>query len=138
MKQLLKPQPLDADFGIFFLRLILGGLFTWHGFDALIHYNLYLSMSKSTIGLPASFEFNLVVFSQFICGILIVLGLLTRLAAIPIFITMAVAFLIAHKGMPFFQKELPFVYGLLCIAAFILGSGRYSLDNFLQKRKASR
>lgn len=138
MKQILKPQPFDADFSIFFLRLILGGLFTWHGLDALMHYKLYLSMSQSTIGLPASVEFNLVVFAQFICGILILLGLLTRLAVIPVFITMAVAFLVAHKGQPFFQKELPFVYGLLCIAVFIFGGGRYSADNMLQKRKASR
>lgn len=137
MKQLLKPNPFNTDFGIFLLRLVLGGLFTWHGLDALMHYNLYLSMSKSTIGLPASLEFNLVVFSHFIGGILIVLGLFTRLAVIPIFITMTVAFTIAHKGQPFFQKELPFVYGLLCIVVFVLGGGAYSADNLLQKRKAS-
>lgn len=137
MKQILNQQPLNTDLGILFLRLIFGGLFTWHGIDALSHYNLYLSMSQSTIGLPASVEFNLVVFAQFICGILIMLGILTRLAVIPIFIIMSVAFLIAHKGQPFFQKELPFAYGLFCIAIFILGSGRYSIDNLLQKRKAS-
>lgn len=137
MNKLLSPQPLHTDLGILFLRLVFGGLFSWHGYDALHHYDLYLSMSKSTIGLDAKLEFNLVVFSQFIGGILILIGLLTRLAVIPIFIAMSVAFFVAHKNDPFFQKELPFVYWLLCIVIFVLGSGRFSIDQLLQKRKPS-
>lgn len=137
MNKLLTARPLHTDLGILFLRLVLGGLFTWHGYDAIVHYDLYLSMSRSVIGLGATLEFNLVVFAQFICGILLVLGLLTRLAVIPIFIAMTVAFFIAHKNDPFFQKELPFAYLLLCIAVFILGSGRFSADHLLQKRKPS-
>jgi len=137
MKWLISSKPLNSDRDALIVRLILGGLFTWHGYDALAHYDLYLSMSRSVIGLGAHLEFNLVVFSQFICGILIVLGLFTRLAVIPIFITMTVAFFVAHKNDAFFQKELPFVYWLLCIAVFMMGSGRYSIDHHLQKRKPS-
>lgn len=137
MKQLMTSRPLHYDLGIFFLRLIFGGLFTWHGVDALSHYSLYLSMSKSTLGLPVGLEFNLVVFSQFICGILIILGLFTRLAVLPLFIAMGVAFFVAHKNDAFFQKELPFAYWLLCLPIFILGGGRFSVDDLLQKRKAS-
>ncbi len=138
MQHSINRQYLNSSLGILLLRLIFGGLFTWHGLDALMHYNQYLAMSTSTIGLPVKFEFALVVFSQFICGLLIVVGFLTRLAVIPIFICMALAFLIAHKGMPFYQKELPFVYALLCIVIAVLGSGIYSADHFIQKRKASR
>jgi putative oxidoreductase len=134
MKRILSTQPLNTDLGILLLRLILGGLFTWHGYDALNHYNLYLSMSKSTIGLGANLEFNLVVFSQFICGIMVAAGLLTRLAVIPIFITMTVAFFVAHKGQPFMMKELPFAYWLLCIPVFVFGSGRCSLDRLFARR----
>jgi len=134
MKKILSIQPFNTDLGILLFRLILGGLFTWHGYDALNHYKLYLSMSTSTIGLGASLEFNLVVFSQFIGGIFIAFGFLTRLAVIPIFITMTVAFFIAHKGQPFMAKELPFAYWLLCIAVFVMGSGRCSVDRLLFKK----
>lgn len=137
MKRIIRFLPFDADTGILILRLIFGGLFTWHGYDALAHYKLYLSMSRSVIGLGTGLEFNLVVFSQFICGIFILLGFLTRLAVIPVFIAMAIAFFVAHKTDPFMMKELPFLYCLLCIPVFILGSGRYSLDAVLQKRKPS-
>ncbi len=134
MKRLLSTKPFSADLGTLLLRLIFGGLFTWHGYDALNHYNLYLSMSKSTIGLGANLEFNLVVFAQFICGILVAVGFLTRFAVIPIFITMTVAFFVAHHGQAFMMKELPFTYLLLCIPVFILGSGRYSADRLFSGR----
>jgi putative oxidoreductase len=134
MKRILNIQPLNTDLGILLLRLVFGGLFTWHGYDALNHYKLYLSMSQSTIGLGAAFEFNLVVFSQFICGLMIVAGLLTRLAVIPIFISMAVAFFVAHKGQAFMMKELPFAYLLLSLPVFVLGSGRYSLHRLLARK----
>jgi putative oxidoreductase len=127
-------QPISADFATLLLRLIIGGLFAWHGYDAVSHYKLYLSMSKSTIGWGTNLEFNLVVFSQFICWIFVAFGFLTRLSIIPIFITMAVAFFIAHKGQPFMQKELPFAYLLLCIPVFVAGSGRYSVDKLLFKK----
>ncbi len=127
-------NPIDTDLGILLVRMILGGLFAWHGYDALQHYDLYLSMSKSTIGLGAALEFNLAVFSHLIGGIFIAIGFLTRLSVIPIFITMTVAFFIAHDGQPFTQKELPFVYWLLCFPVFIFGSGRYSIDNLLFKK----
>jgi len=135
MKKLFSTRPSHADLGILLLRLIIGGLFTWHGADALSHYKLYLSMSKSTIGLGASMEFHLVVLSHFICGIFVVLGFLTRLSIIPIFISMAVAFFIAHKGQAFMLKELSFAYMLLCLPVFIFGSGRFSIDRLIFKKK---
>ena len=134
MKKILSPQPLHTDLGILLLRLVLGGLFTWHGYDALNHYKLYLSMSTSTIGLGANLEFHLVVFAHFFCGLMVATGFLTRLAVIPLFITMTVAFFIAHKGQPFMAKELPFAYWLLCIPVFVLGSGRFSVDRLLFKK----
>ena len=134
MKWLLSSRSLNIDLGILLLRLIIGGLFTWHGADALMHYKLYLSMSKSTIGLGAGLEFHLVVLSQLVCGIFIVFGFLARLSIIPIFISMAVAFFIAHAKDPFMAKELAFVYLLIGIPVFILGSGKYSVDRLLFKK----
>ena len=137
MNPFFRYQSLHTDAGILLTRLVLGGLFTWHGYDAVMHYNQYLAMSKSTIGLDPALEFNLVVFSQLIGGILVALGWLTRLAVIPLFITMTVAFFVAHRNDPFFQKELSFVFWLLCMAVFVLGSGRFSVDALIQKRKPS-
>lgn len=137
MKRLFNSQPFSTDMGILFLRWILGGLFAWHGYDALMHYDLYLSMSKSTIGLGAALEFDLVVFSQLICGIFVAVGFLTRLSVIPLFIIMTIAFFVAHKGAPFMQKELPFAYWLLCLPVFVFGGGRFSIDRLISKSEGN-
>lgn len=134
MKRLLNFQPYSADLGILLVRLTLGGLFAWHGYDALLHYDLYLSMSKSTIGLGANLEFHLVVFAQLICGITVALGFLTRLSVIPLFIIMTVAFFVAHKNDPFVAKESPFTFWLLCLPVFVFGGGRFSIDRFIFKK----
>ena len=132
--KILSTKSLNTDIATLLLRLIFGGLFTFHGYDAIVHYHTYLAMSTDIIGIGAKLSFNLVVFSQFICGIFIVLGFLTRLSVIPIFIAMTVAFFVAHAKDPFVVKELAFAYLLISIPVFILGSGKYSVDKLLFKK----
>jgi putative oxidoreductase len=72
--------------------------------------------------------------AEFAGGLLVAAGFLTRLSVIPIFITMAGAYFIAHAKDPFLVKELAFVFMVLCIPVFILGSGRYSIDRWLLKK----
>jgi putative oxidoreductase len=73
-----------------------------------------------------------------VCGFLVLIGFLTRLSVIPIFITMVVAFFVAHAKDPFDAKTLPLVFMLLSIVIFILGSGRFSVDRFLFKRATNQ
>jgi putative oxidoreductase len=134
MKKILSSQSLHTDLAALLLRLILGGLFIYHGYGKLVNYDMYLSMSKSIIGLGAKTEFNLVIFAEFFCGIFVTIGFFTRLTVIPILITMAVAYFIAHGKDAFMMKELPFTFLLLCIPVFVLGSGRYSVDRLLFKK----
>ncbi|RYD87785.1 MAG: DoxX family protein, partial [Sphingobacteriales bacterium] len=77
----------------------------------------------------------LTIFGEFVCGILIVLGLLTRLAVIPSFITMVVAFFIAHGQDDFANKIPAFTYLILSVIVFILGGGKYSLDAAIFDKK---
>ena len=132
--KLLSSYSFNTDIASLSLRLIFGGLFTYHGYDAIVHYHTYLAMSTDIIGIGTKLSFDLVVFSQFFCGIFIAIGFLTRLSVIPIFIAMAVAFFIAHAKDPFMAKELAFVYLLIGIPVFILGSGKYSVDRLLFKK----
>ena len=73
---------------------------------------------------------------EIICGILILIGLLTRLAAIPLIIDMIVAFIttkypiIIDKGFWQFAHEYrtDFAMTMLLIYLLIYGSGNYSID----------
>ena len=133
--KILSAQPLQADLGILLLRLVFGGLFIYIGLQKIEHYHQYLPMFKDYIGLGVKTSYNLVIFAEFFCGILVTIGLLTRLAVIPIFISMIVVVFIALKDKGFNDKQLPFVYLILSVVIFILGSGKYSADALLFKRK---
>ena len=70
----------------------------------------------------------LTVFAEFVCSILIIIGLATRFATIPLIITMLVAIFQAHGADPFGKKELAVLYLIMFIGFFVLGPGRYSID----------
>jgi len=128
MKRLTSPLSLNTDLASLLLRLIFGGMFIYHGYPKLIGYDQMVKMFGDPIGIGSELSVILVIFAEFFCGIFILLGLLTRFAVVPIFITMLVAFFVAHSKDEFTVKMLPFVYLFLCVVIFILGSGRYSLD----------
>lgn len=134
MKRLTSTTPLDTDFAILVLRIIFGGMFIFHGWPKLVNFTDMVAMFNDPIGIGNETSVALVVFAEVFCGLFILLGFLTRFSVIPVFITMLVAYFVAHKADPFTNKMLPFVYLFLCVVIFILGSGRYSLDSLLFNR----
>lgn len=124
---------LNTDLAALILRLLFGGLFIHYGYGKLIGYNDMAPNFGDLIGLGSELSLILVIFAEFFCGIFVTIGLLTRLSVIPIFITMIVAFFIAHANDPFHDKALAFVFLILSIVIFILGSGKYSVDKVLFK-----
>lgn len=131
MKNLIKVQALNIDLATLLLRLIFGGMFVYYGYMKAANYEAFAPMFQDFIGIGAKLSFNLVIFAELICGFFILIGLLTRFSVIPVFITMIIAFFVAHANDGFNDKAIAFVYMLLCIVIFILGSGRYSADAVL-------
>ena len=85
-------------------------------------------------GLDMTTSFVLATFAEFLCSILVLIGLATRLAVIPLMITMATAVIFAHADDPFGVKEKPLLFFVCFGLLLILGSGRYSVDRSLEKR----
>jgi putative oxidoreductase len=135
MNKLVNYRPWSLDMAALLLRLIFGGLFIYHGWGKIEGYNTILPQFPDIIGIGAKLSYNLVIFAEFVCGILVVLGLLTRLAVIPILITMIVAYFKALAGAAFQMKELAFLFLLLTLVILLLGPGRYSVDRLLYKEK---
>ncbi len=132
-KTLLGFESLNTDLASLFLRLIYGSLFVHYGYTKFISYDEILPQFPDIIGIGSKFSFILVIFAELICGFLVTIGYLTRLAIIPIFITMIVAYFLAHANDEFQAKTLPFVFLLLSFVIFILGSGKYSIDKVTWK-----
>lgn len=113
--------------GLLVLRIGMSGLMLTHGIPKLMKMLEGNFDFPNPLGIGAGLSFVLVVFAEVLCPILIILGLKTRLAAIPPAITMAVAAFIVHWDDPFATKEkaLLFLTGFIAIA--LMGGGKYTI-----------
>jgi len=128
-----------TDIALLMLRLGVGGLMLTHGIPKLM--KLFGSdpiQFGDPIGIGVEASLTLAVLSEVICSVLIIIGLGTRLASIPLIITMAIAFFIVHGADPFQRKELALFYLIVYVVLLLTGSGKYSLDHYFLKRKSKK
>lgn len=126
----------QIDAGLLVLRIGVAALMLTHGFPKLI--KLFGSEEiafADPFGLGPGITLALAVFAEFLCSILILVGLATRLAVIPLIITMASAFFIVHATDAFRNKELSLVYLLIYVVLLITGAGKYALDFYWLKKE---
>jgi len=125
----------SLDILILFLRITLAAFMITHG---LPKFQRLLAGGEiqfgDPIGLGPTFSLILTVFAEFFCSIFIALGLGTRLAAVPLIITMGVAAFIAHGADPFQRKELAMLYLIFFVVLLVIGSRKYSMDYLLTER----
>jgi putative oxidoreductase len=133
--RILQYESIDTNLATLLLRLIFGILFMYYGYTKLVGFNDILPMFPDYIGIGSKLSLVLVVFAELVGGFLIAIGLFTRLSVVPIFICMIVAYFMAHAKDPFQVKQLAFVYLLLSIVIFVLGSGKFSIDKLIFGRK---
>jgi putative oxidoreductase len=117
------------------IRLLAGGFMLTHGIPKLMRlFSGDEIRFADPYGLGAFISFVLVIFAEFFCSIFTILGLGTRLAAVPIMITMLTAAFYAHADDPFGTKEKPLVFFIVFFTLFVFGSGRYSVDQLIFKK----
>lgn len=125
---------LPANAGLTLLRIFTGVAL------ALAHGSGKLPPSEGFIGATAKMGFPAPEFfawaaalSEFLGGILLALGLFTRVASFLIAVTMLVALVGVHGADPFQKQELAFLYFFIALAFMLKGSGDWSIDSFLRK-----
>ena len=75
--------------------------------------------------------------SEFVGGLLLAAGLLTRPAGLFVAITLGVAAFAQHGGDPFVDRELALAYFAVGVAFAVMGAGRYSVDAAIRRRDPS-
>lgn len=122
---------LSTHFGLLILRVVAGGAMLTHGWpklQKLVNGNFQFG---DPLGIGPEASLVLAVFAEFVCSILLILGLATRLAVIPLMVTMVVAFFIVHAEDDFRTKELALIYLAIFLCIFFTGPGKLSLDKAL-------
>lgn len=131
---LLSSASLNLDLGLLLLRLLAGGLMLNHGIPKLQMILASNYQFGDPLGIGAELSLFLVTFAEVVCAALIIIGLFTKLATIPLIIDMTVAFFIAHRPDPLAEKELPLLFLGIFITLLFTGPGGYSIDHSRSKR----
>jgi putative oxidoreductase len=130
------------SFGALVMRLVLGAIMVAHGYEKIIPRGALYAFTQQVahLGMPAWLGY-VAAFTEFFGGTLLILGLLTRLAALGCAIDMGVAVIKVHlhaglKGHPG-QTGFEFPLALFAIALMLVftGSGLLSFDRVIGKGK---
>jgi putative oxidoreductase len=135
-----KSSGASLNIGLLLFRLLFAGMMIPIGYQKLTGYSAMLSPDAQyawhdPFGISDPISLALVIFAEFFCACLIVLGLLTRLACIPLIITMAVVVFKIDHGEMFTKNGLSpaamYLFGY--IAILLAGPGKISLDATISK-----
>ncbi len=117
------------DVGLLLLRLGLGaGMALGHGMRKLENFGELSERFADPFGMGSAASLALAVFAEVGCSALLIFGLMTRLASVPLMITMLVAVFMVHGDDPWARKELAAAYLLGYVVILLTGAGKFSLD----------
>jgi putative oxidoreductase len=135
MKKLFSTKYSDNSFsfGLFLLRIAGGGLMIPHGFDKIKKFSDYADHFSNPFHVGSTASLCLVIFAEFFCAALIVMGLFTRLACIAPIIAMTVALVTVHKSDAFGQGQTPALFLAIFLTLLFTGPGKFSMDRMMGK-----
>src|SRR5688572_615149 len=127
----------STDVGLLWLRLLTGVTIAKIGYGKVIGGQIeQLIQGVTAMGFPAPKVMAwLAALSEFAGGILIAAGLGTRIASLFLFVTMCVAYFVAHAKDPFHMKISAYLYGVIAGGLIFTGAGKLSLDALFCRKK---
>jgi len=135
MNKFLSSSPIWQTAGLTLIRIAVGSFMIYHGWEifseAKINEYLKWDTFKTSSGKTLVY---LGKGAELVGGILLVLGLFTRLAALILIGPMIyITFFLGH-GKIWYEDQYPFLFILLGLVFFFMGGGRISVDNLLFRK----
>ena len=126
---------LQQNIGLLILRLSIGGLMLFHGYNKLIHGIDGLVDMFSSKGFPGSIAYA-VYLGELLAPIFIIVGYRTKLASLFVVATMLVAMFVVHADDLLklgdhgeWGVELVGLYLFGALSIFFLGGGKFALSS---------
>jgi len=118
------------------LRLVVGVIMVAHGYGKVFHGGLEQHFHRvESLGLPGWLAYPSA-FTEFVGGILLILGVLTRFVSLLVLIDMLVAIGKVHWKNGMFAKggyEFPLTLATISFALILFGAGPIALDAIFGK-----
>jgi putative oxidoreductase len=129
LARLAKTTPRSADLGLLLLRLWFGLVLAFgHGWAKISGLEAFTAgVASRGIPLPGLLG-PAAALSELAGGILLAIGLVSRIAAAFVAVTMLVAAFYIHASDPFAKKEFALAYAVAALVILVAGPGRLSLD----------
>jgi putative oxidoreductase len=119
---------------MFLVRLGFGGfLFLNHGLIKLNRFSELKNSFSDPFHVGHTTSLMLALFAEVFCSILLVIGLLTRLASFVLVILFLTIIFIIQKHKPLQDSELAILYLMASITTLFCGPGKWSLDRLIGK-----
>jgi len=130
-----KLKEFGIHLGLFWLRILMGSGIAYHGYGKIFGGMMErFTQGVAQMGFPAPELFAwAAALSEFLGGIFIVVGFLTRPSAFFVFFTMTVAAFITHSADPLNVKEIALAYWVIASTLVLTGPGKYSIDRQIEK-----
>ena len=122
-----------SHFARLFLRVCIGILMLSHGIAKIENFNFLTHTFPDPLGWGPVVSLVLIILAEVGCSILLIVGLMTRLALLPLIFGMSVAAFFTAPVVTLSGIELPLLYLVVFLVILMLGPGNCSVDYVLKK-----
>jgi putative oxidoreductase len=129
------PTPDSFHWSLLIFRVLISlELMIAHGLKKIGMGGEQVESIPNPLQLPFVFNQVFAISANLFFPVLIIIGLFTRLAILPILIVTLVGYFVVHWNDLPLEKDMPFMYSVAFLLLFVLGPGKYSADYFINKR----
>ena len=131
-KALLSPNPLFYETGIASVRIVVGLLMTYHGWEVFDRATMepYFEWEQlKALPFPAEFMAYVGKGTELVTGLCLTFGFLTRIAALVMAINMLFITFYIGNGIFYYQDQHPFLFAVIGVIFFFTGPVKWDLDH---------
>jgi len=124
------------NIALFFFRITIScELIYAHGLKKIGIGTALAEVVPNPLGLPEALNQAFATTANLVMPIFIILGLITRIATLPILAVTLTGYFVLHYNDPALVKDVPLIYSLCFLLICFVGAGKYSLDHYISKEK---